>query len=226
MAVEASLPPMSVGTGDVYILDVSAAPIGEPVGALAKISLFAAESDLAAHVIESVVDRAGVPADEIEDVYFGSSNQAGEDNRDVARIAGLLAGLPVTVPGAIVPPCASGLEAVGDAARALALGEGDLIWRADGVDDAGSVCVRREPAQAYSREPAKVYDTTIGWRFVNPNFPHSNRGYGRNRRTSPSCTTSAARIRTSLLRPRTSARPPPGMQESLTKRSSRSRPRP
>ncbi|MBJ7457986.1 MAG: thiolase family protein [Thermoleophilaceae bacterium] len=166
---------MPVDYGDVYILDYLRTPIGKFGGALATVRT----DDLAAHVIRSVVDRAGVPADEIEDVYFGSSNQAGEDNRDVARMAGLLAGLPVTVPGATVNRlCASGLEAVGDAARALALGEGDL-YLAGGVESmTRAPFVFAKTAQSWSREPATVYDTTIGWRFVNPNFPHSTEAMG------------------------------------------------
>jgi 3-oxoadipyl-CoA thiolase len=166
---------MPVDYGDVYIVDYLRAPIGKFGGALATVRA----DDLAAHVIKAVVDRAGVPVDEIEDVYFGSSNQAGEDNRDVARMAGLLAGLPVTVPGATVNRlCASGLEAVGNAARAIAVGEGDL-YLAGGVESmTRAPFVYGKTPQAFSREPAKVYDTTIGWRFINPNFPHSTEAMG------------------------------------------------
>lgn len=166
---------MPVDYGDVFIIDALRTPIGRFGGGLASVRT----DDLAAHVIRAAVERAGLPPDEIEDVYFGSSNQAGEDNRDVARMAVLLAGLPVTVPGATVNRlCASGLEAVGDAARAVALGEGDL-YLAGGVESmTRAPFVYGKQAAAWSREPAKVYDTTIGWRFVNPNFPHSTEAMG------------------------------------------------
>ncbi len=166
---------MPVDYGDVYIIDYLRTPIGKFGGALATVRT----DDLAAHVIKAAVERNNLPTDEIEDVYFGSSNQAGEDNRDVARMAVLLAGLPVTVPGATVNRlCASGLEAVGDAARALAVGEGDL-YLAGGVESmTRAPFVYGKTPQAWSREPAKVYDTTIGWRFVNPNFPHSTEAMG------------------------------------------------
>jgi 3-oxoadipyl-CoA thiolase len=166
---------MSVDYGDVYIVDYLRTPIGKFGGALATVRT----DDLAAHVIKAAVERNALPANEIEDVYFGSSNQAGEDNRDVARMAVLLAGLPVSVPGATVNRlCASGLEAVGDAARALSVGEGDL-YLAGGVESmTRAPFVYGKTPQAWSREPAKVYDTTIGWRFVNPNFPHSTEAMG------------------------------------------------
>jgi len=166
---------MPVDYGDVYILDYLRTPIGKFGGALATVRT----DDLAAHVIKQVVERNALPPAEIEDVYFGSSNQAGEDNRDVARMAVLLAGLPVSVPGATVNRlCASGLEAVGDAARALAVGEGDL-YLAGGVESmTRAPFVSGKTPQAWSREPAKVYDTTIGWRFINPKFPHSTEAMG------------------------------------------------
>jgi 3-oxoadipyl-CoA thiolase len=164
-----------VDYGDVFIIDSLRTPIGKFGGGLASVRT----DDLAAHVIRAAVERAGLPPAEIEDVYLGSSNQAGEDNRDVARMAVLLAGLPVTVPGATVNRlCASGLEAVGDAARAVAVGEGDL-YLAGGVESmTRAPFVYGKQPTAWSREPAKVYDTTIGWRFVNPNFPHSTEAMG------------------------------------------------
>jgi 3-oxoadipyl-CoA thiolase len=166
---------MPVDYGDVQIIDYLRTPIGKFGGALATVRT----DDLAAHVIKAIVERNDLPTGEIEDVYFGSSNQAGEDNRDVARMAVLLAGLPVSVPGATVNRlCASGLEAVGDAARALAVGEGDL-YLAGGVESmTRAPFVYGKTPNAWSREPAKVYDTTIGWRFVNPNFPHSTEAMG------------------------------------------------
>jgi 3-oxoadipyl-CoA thiolase len=164
-----------VDYGDVYIVDYLRTPIGKFGGALATVRT----DDLAAHVIRKVVDRAGLPEDEIEDVYFGSSNQAGEDNRDVARMAALLAGLPVSVAGATVNRlCASGLEAVASAARCLAAGEADL-YLAGGVESMtrAPFVYGKQPA-AWSRGPVEVFDTTIGWRFINPNFPHSTEAMG------------------------------------------------
>ncbi|MBK5230082.1 MAG: thiolase family protein [Thermoleophilia bacterium] len=166
---------MPVDYGDVYIIDALRTPIGKFGGALATVRA----DDLAAHVIRAVVDRAGLPRDEIEDVYFGSSNQAGEDNRNVARNAALLAGLPVSVPGATVNRlCASGLEAVADAARCVAAGDGDL-YLAGGVESMtrAPFVYAKQPA-AWSRGPIEVYDTTIGWRFINPAFLHSTESMG------------------------------------------------
>lgn len=166
---------MPVDYGDVYIIDALRTPIGKYGGGLATVRT----DDLAAHAIKAAVERNSLPADEIADVYFGSSNQAGEDNRDVARMALLLAGLPVSVPGATVNRlCASGLEAVGDAARAVAVGEGDL-YLAGGVESmTRAPFVYGKQPTGFSREAPTVYDTTIGWRFVNPNFPHSTEAMG------------------------------------------------
>lgn len=166
---------MPVDYGDVYIIDALRTPIGKYGGGLATVRT----DDLAAHAIKAAVERNALPAEEIADVYFGSSNQAGEDNRDVARMALLLAGLPVSVPGATVNRlCASGLEAVGDAARAVAVGEGDL-YLAGGVESmTRAPFVYGKQPTGFSREAPTVYDTTIGWRFVNPNFPHSTEAMG------------------------------------------------
>ncbi|MGH2907131.1 MAG: thiolase family protein [Solirubrobacterales bacterium] len=166
---------MPVDYGDVYILDALRTPIGKFGGALATVRT----DDLAAHVIKAAVERNNLPADEIADVYFGSSNQAGEDNRDVARMAALLAGLPVGVPGATVNRlCASGMEAVADAARCIAAGDADL-YLAGGVESmTRAPFVYAKQGTAWSRGPVEVYDTTIGWRFVNPNFPHSTESMG------------------------------------------------
>ncbi|MFY9468650.1 MAG: acetyl-CoA C-acyltransferase, partial [Solirubrobacterales bacterium] len=166
---------MPVDYGDVYIIDALRTPIGKFGGALSTVRT----DDLAAHVIRAAVDRAGLPADEIEDVYFGSANQAGEDNRDVARMAALLAGLPVSVPGATVNRlCASGLEAVAEASRAAAVGEGDLFL-AGGVESmTRAPFVFGKHDKPWSRGPIEVFDSTIGWRFVNPAFPHSTESMG------------------------------------------------
>src|ERR671931_1483309 len=110
-------------TIDAFVIDAVRTPMGRYRGALAGIR----PDDLAAHVISSAVERTGIDPAEVADVYLGAANQAGEDNRDAARMAALLAGLPVEIPGVTVNRlCASGLEAVNQASRAVRLGEGDL----------------------------------------------------------------------------------------------------
>jgi 3-oxoadipyl-CoA thiolase len=125
--------------------------------------------DLAALVISEVVSRAGVPASAIEDVYFGAANQAGEDNRNVARMAALLAGLPESVAGVTVNRlCASGLSAVVSACHAVAAGDGDLFV-AGGVESMSRApLVMAKPDAAFPRGNQTVWDTTLGWRFPNP----------------------------------------------------------
>jgi 3-oxoadipyl-CoA thiolase len=125
--------------------------------------------DLAAIVIREAVGRAGVEPAEIEDVYFGCANQAGEDNRTVARMGLLLAGLPDSVPGVTVNRlCASGLSAIVSASHAIAAGEGDLFV-AGGVESMSRApFVFGKPEHAFPRGDPKVYDTTLGWRFPNP----------------------------------------------------------
>ena len=125
--------------------------------------------DLAALVIREAVTRAGVPADEIEDVYFGCANQAGEDNRNVARMAALLAGLPESVAGVTVNRlCASGLSAVAAASHAVIAGDGDLFV-AGGVESMSRApFVFAKPDNAFPRGDRVLYDTTLGWRFPNP----------------------------------------------------------
>ncbi len=125
--------------------------------------------DLAAHTIAAVVERTGVDPERIADVYLGAANQSGEDNRDVARMAALLAGLPVSVPGATVNRlCASGLEAINAAARAVKLGEGDY-YLAGGVESMSRApWVVGKPERGLPRGPQTMHDTTLGWRFVNP----------------------------------------------------------
>ena len=139
-------------------------PIGRHGGALACVR----PDDLAAHVIRAVVARAGIDPALIEDVYFGATNQAGEDNRNVARMAALLAGLPATVAGATVNRlCASGLEAVNLAARMIESGAGDIMI-AGGVESMSRApYVVSKSDQAFGREQ-HMFDSTIGWRFVNP----------------------------------------------------------
>jgi 3-oxoadipyl-CoA thiolase len=125
--------------------------------------------DLAALVIGEAVSRAGVPAEAIEDVYFGAANQAGEDNRNVARMAGLLAGLPDSVAGVTVNRlCASGLSAVVSACHAVVAGDGDLFV-AGGVESMSRApLVMAKPDAAFPRGNQMVWDTTLGWRFPNP----------------------------------------------------------
>jgi 3-oxoadipyl-CoA thiolase len=140
-------------------------PVGRYGGALAG----ERPDDLAATVIAEAVSRSGVPAGEIEDVYFGAANQAGEDNRNVARMAALLAGLPESVAGVTVNRlCASGLSAVVSAAHAVVAGDGDLFV-AGGVESmTRAPLVTGKSDTAYPRGNRTVWDTTLGWRFPNP----------------------------------------------------------
>jgi 3-oxoadipyl-CoA thiolase len=140
-------------------------PVGRHGGVLAD----ARPDDLAALVIRAAVERAGVDGAEVEEVYLGAANQAGEDNRNVARMAALLAGLPDTVAGMTVNRlCASGLSAIVAASHAIAAGEGDLFV-AGGVESmTRAPFVFAKPDDAFARGNQVVYDTTLGWRFPNP----------------------------------------------------------
>jgi 3-oxoadipyl-CoA thiolase len=140
-------------------------PVGRYGGALSGVR----PDDLAALVIAEAVERAGVDPGAIEDVYFGCANQAGEDNRNVARMAALLAGLPESVAGVTVNRlCASGLSAVVAASHAVAAGDGDLFV-AGGVESMSRApLVMAKPEHAFQRGNQTVYDTTLGWRFPNP----------------------------------------------------------
>jgi acetyl-CoA C-acetyltransferase len=140
-------------------------PIGRYGGALAHVR----PDDLAALVVREVVERSGVPAGEIEDVWLGCANQAGEDNRNVARMAALLAGLPESVPGVTVNRlCASGLTAVTAACHAVIAGDGDLFV-AGGVESMSRApFVVAKPDKAFPRGNQVLYDTHLGWRFPNP----------------------------------------------------------
>jgi len=147
------------------IVDALRTPIGRYAGVLSTVR----PDDLTARVIEEAVARNGLPAEEIDDVVFGCTNGAGEDNRNVARMGSLLAGLPVEVPGATVNRlCASGLEAVRQAAHAVQSGEGELLL-AGGVESMSrSPFVMLKPERGFPRGNMPLVDTTIGWRFVNP----------------------------------------------------------
>src|ERR1700752_570735 len=150
---------------EVFICDAARTPIGRYGGALAKVRT----DDLAAVPIKALLARnAKADWSRLDDVYFGCANQAGEDNRNVARMALLLAGLPDTVPGVTVNRlCASGLNAVGDAARAIRSGEMEFAI-AGGVESmTRAPFVMGKAGEAFSRT-ADVYDTTLGWRFINP----------------------------------------------------------
>jgi 3-oxoadipyl-CoA thiolase len=148
----------------VYVIDAVRTPIGKYGGALSTIR----PDDLLAHVIKSLLQRnASIDVNAIEDVIAGDANQAGEDNRNVARMAALLAGLPVTVPGNTVNRlCASGLQAIMDASRAIMCGDGDLMI-AGGVESmTRAPFVQLKSSGAWNRTP-EVVDSTIGWRFPN-----------------------------------------------------------
>src|SRR5690606_857599 len=150
---------------EVYIIDGIRTPVGSFGGTLSAVRA----DDLAAMVIEELVKRnPDIPTDQIDDVILGCHNQAGEDNRNVARMALLLAGLPQTVPGETVNRlCASGLSAVANAARAIKAGEGDL-YLAGGVESmTRAPYVLSKSAQPFGRD-MQLFDTALGWRFVNP----------------------------------------------------------
>jgi 3-oxoadipyl-CoA thiolase len=150
---------------EAYLVEAVRTPMGAYRGALSGVR----PDDLAAHVVRAAVERSSVDPAEITDVYFGAANQSGEDNRDVARMAALLAGLPDSVPGATVNRlCASGLEAVNCAARAVKLGEGDF-YLAGGVESMSRApWVVGKPERGLPRGEQTMHDTTLGWRFVNP----------------------------------------------------------
>lgn len=148
----------------VYIIDSIRTPIGKYGGALATVR----PDDLLAHVIKALIQRnASIDINAIEDVIAGAANQSGEDNRNVARMAALLAGLPVTVAGSTVNRlCASGLQAIMDASRAISNGDGDL-YIAGGVESMSRApFVMPKQTEAFGRK-AEIFDTTLGWRFIN-----------------------------------------------------------
>jgi len=151
--------------GEAYLIDAVRTPIGRHGGALASVR----PDDLAAVALEALMGRVGLPKGDVGDVILGCANQAGEDNRNVARMSALLAGFPVTVPGVTVNRlCASGLEAVAQAARAIRLGEIDACV-GGGVESMSRAPLALPKAdRAYPTGSVTAYDTTLGWRFVNP----------------------------------------------------------
>jgi 3-oxoadipyl-CoA thiolase len=150
---------------DAVILDAVRTPIGRYGGVLSTVR----PDDLAAHVVRTAVERNGLDPASVDELYMGCTNQAGEDNRNVARMAGLLAGLPVEVPAVTVNRlCASGLEAAVQGARQLRLGDADLVL-AGGVESMSRApLVTLKPERGFPRGNSELVDTTIGWRFVNP----------------------------------------------------------
>ncbi|MFJ9542239.1 thiolase family protein [Streptomyces sp. NPDC101225] len=156
---------------DIYLIDGARTPQGRYGGALAPVR----PDDLAALVVGEAVRRSGIPADAVDEVVLGAANQAGEDNRDVARMAVLLAGLPHTVPGYTVNRlCASGLTAVASAAHTIRSGEADLVV-AGGVESmTRAPWVMAKPGTPWAK-PGEVHDTSLGWRFTNPRFAAADR---------------------------------------------------
>ncbi len=152
-------------TSPVYVLDAVRTPIGKYGGALSGVR----PDDLAAHVVGTVTRRAsGLDPAAIDDIYFGDANGAGEDNRNVARMAGLLAGLPTSVPGATINRlCGSGLEAVIAANRAVAVGDASLLV-AGGVESMSRApWVLLKPGKGFPAGHETMHSTTLGWRMVN-----------------------------------------------------------
>ncbi len=150
---------------EAWIVGAVRTPVGKHGGVLSTIR----SDDLGALVLQALVERTGVPPSEVEDVYFGCANQAGEDNRDVARMSLLLADFPLEVAGATVNRlCGSGLEAVANAARAVMLGEAD-VYVGGGVESMSRApYAMPKPEKGFATGNQTMYDTTLGWRFVNP----------------------------------------------------------
>jgi 3-oxoadipyl-CoA thiolase len=152
---------------EVWVVDAVRTPIGRYGGALASVR----PDDLAAIALRSIVERTGIPPEKIDDVYFGDANGAGEDNRNVARMAVLLAGLPVEVPGVTVNRlCGSSLQAVNSAAQAIAFGECDAVV-AGGVESMSRAPYVVPKAETAFDRTQRWYDTVLGWRMTNPNMP-------------------------------------------------------
>ncbi|HEY0035727.1 MAG TPA: acetyl-CoA C-acyltransferase [Longimicrobium sp.] len=153
---------------DAYIIDACRTPVGRFNGSLASVR----PDDLAATVVKAIVERTGVDPALVDDVIFGCANQAGEDNRNVGRMALLLAGLPVTVPGQTVNRlCGSGLEAVRSAMHAIRAGEGETFI-AGGVESmTRAPWVMLKPSEGFARGVPEMADSLLGWRFVNPKMP-------------------------------------------------------
>ena len=154
---------------DVYIAAALRTPVGRYGGALRDVR----PDDLVADLIRTLIERSGIDPAVVADVYLGCTNQAGENNRAITRMAAPLAGMPLTMPGVTINRlCGSGLDAVNQAARAALVGDGDLFI-AGGVESmTRAPFVFGKSAAAFDRAPPQVYDTTIGWRFTNPRMEH------------------------------------------------------
>jgi len=149
----------------VYVVDAVRTPIGKFKGALASVR----SDDLAAHVVSALMKRQPALCERLDQVVLGSTNQAGEDNRNVARMAVLLAGLPYEVPAVTVNRlCGSGLEAINDAARMIALGEAEVAIGGGVESMTRAPYSMPKPEEAFPRTPPVLYDTTLGWRYPNP----------------------------------------------------------
>jgi 3-oxoadipyl-CoA thiolase len=152
---------------EVWVVDAVRTPIGRYGGALATVR----PDDLAAAAIRALVERTGIDAAKIDDVYFGAANQSGEDNRNVARMASLLAGLPVEVPGVTLNRlCGSSLQAINSATQAIAFGEGDVAI-AGGVESMTRAPYVMPKSDAPFGRKQELYDTVLGWRMTNPKMP-------------------------------------------------------
>ncbi len=155
----------SRGATEAWIVGAVRTPVGKHGGSLSTVR----PDDLAALTLEALMEKTGVPPEEVEDVYMGCANQAGEDNRDVARMALLLAGFPQHVGGTTINRlCGSGLDAVANAARAVMLGEADVYVGAGVESMSRAPFAMPKPERAFPTGHTKMYDTTLGWRFVNP----------------------------------------------------------
>jgi 3-oxoadipyl-CoA thiolase len=150
---------------EAWIVSAVRTPVGRYGGALARVR----PDDLAATAIEAAVERSGIDPNELEDVVLGCANQAGEDNRNVARMSALLAGLPIEIAGQTVNRlCGSGLQAINSAAHAIMVGDGDAFV-AGGVESmTRAPYVMAKPEAGFERGAREMYDTTLGWRFTNP----------------------------------------------------------
>jgi len=162
---------------EAFIVEAVRTPMGRYGGALSGLR----PDDLGARAIEAAVERSGLDPGRIADVYWGAANQSGEDNRDAARMCSLLAGLPAEVPGVTVNRlCASGLEAVNAASRAIRLGEGDLYLAGGAESMSRAPWVVPKPEKGLPRGPQTMHDTALGWRLVNPRMAemHSTESMG------------------------------------------------
>ena len=159
---------------EAFLVDAVRTPMGRYAGVLSVVR----PDDLAAHVIAALIERNAVSPEAVEDVQWGAANQAGEDNRNVARMALLMAGLPVTVAGATVNRlCGSGLEAINNGYRQIKAGEAEVVIAGGSESMTRAPFVVGKGTKPFDRS-AEMYDTTLGWRFLNPRFEE---GWGSHR---------------------------------------------